>query len=224
MILEKLLRRLTLREWAKMDDWRKSIKDAILNGETDKAADLIHKSSFLPLPKFIPYRIALWMAERCFWMNVVSLFTAGLERNVPTKRFPILTVKSDGKPEAWEYEGRGWYFWLNIFAEAYGWTAEKVSRLDLDDAIALYQEIVASDHARREWEYGLSEVAYEYMASTKQSRYKPLQKPSWMMPTAETATRKTTQPKIKILKSMMPLGNVVDLDKRNIDNETIIEG
>lgn len=212
-----------MREWSRMDDYQKSAKYAIWDGDIDKAEKLIIESVILCLPKFIPYRIALWIFGNIFWMSFVSILSVAMQRNMPTKKFPILTAKSDGKPESWEYEGRSWYFWLNIFAESYGWTAEQISKLDLDDAIALYQEIIASDHAKREWEYGLSEVAYEYVPSMKKSKYRPLQKPLWMMPT-KTGTRKTPQPKIKILKSMMPVGNVFDFDKRNTDNGIVTDG
>lgn len=211
MIIGFLMKRLKLREWAAMDDSRKAIKNTLEDGELRRTAELFYSivCACSPVFRFIPYKLT----RNLFWLYTASLFVSAMEKNLPAKKFPILQTKSTGSPETWEYEGRGWFFWLNLFAESYGWNMEKIAKLDIDEAIGLYQEIIASQHVSREWEYGLSEFAYEYISSTKQSKYRPLPKPDWML--AGIGTRKTTTPKVKILKSMMPVGNVFSLDGNN---------
>lgn len=83
-------------------------------------------------------------------------------------------------PDPWDYDERVWYSWVHMLAGNYSWTLEYISELDVDDALALIQEISLQDQFNREWEWGLSEVAYEYEKSTKKSKLRKLERPSWM--------------------------------------------
>lgn len=211
-LLSSIAKRLKLKQWAIVEDLRKSVKEAILNEDTSRGANLIFDIISIFVSSFIPYKITRWIVMKLFWFDTLQIFLIVLKKNQPTKDFPMLSTKQSGKPEAWEYSGRSWYFWLNTIAERYGWSEKAIANLDPDDAIGLYQEIIASQQNEREFYYGLSEVAYEYVPSTKKSRFRPLGKPDWMLHSTKTATVKKPTPKVKIPKYMMPAGNVVVLD------------
>jgi hypothetical protein len=75
------------------------------------------------------------------------------------------------------------------------------------------QEILIDDQMRREWEYSLSQVAYKYDKRGK-GELVPLKRPGWMLASGGP-------PKSKILKKLLPVGNIIDLsgfsdEKRNI--------
>jgi hypothetical protein len=124
-------------------------------------------------------------------------------------KFPILTSKDKQKPLPWEYDGRTWYFWLNTFAEHYGWDDERVGNMDIDTAIGLYQEIQIEEQLKSEFTYGLSEVAYVYDKNTKKSRFSPLPRPQWMLGIAPKDKPVKTYPMPAIA---LPKGNIVFLD------------
>ena len=191
--------RLPLKGWAALDDYRKQIADC---KDTDSACALLIKSIELAIterPKL----------DDVFWMDVSDLYVRVSNANQPLIQFPIFTQsekESDDLP--WEYPGRTWHFWLNVFAKNYGWSEESIAALDIDTVIGLYQEIVVDEQMRQEWQWGLSEKSVEYVSSTKESKFVPLSRPKWMQAVAKP--KKIV--KTKILKSMMPAGNVVNLD------------
>ncbi len=201
-IKEKDIRRLTLRGWAAIDDKRRSIEDASKEGESFLVSNLIFEIIEFVTSKKLP--------KETFWMDVAGIYGQVIEKNNPTKIFPILTSKEKSKPLPWEYLGRSWYFWLNLFAENYGWSEDQVSSMDIDTAIALYQEIIISGQLENEWQYGLSEIAYQYNPSTKKSHFKPLPRPDWMRGIVGKQKPVKTS---KIPVAMMPAGVVINLDE-----------
>ena len=186
-----------------MEDIRRKIDHEAEWGRWSLIPDLIFQSINICTEKDTDH-------QDSFWIDVVELYNKAIEANSPRKILPILTSREKSKPMPWEYEGRTWYFWLNLFAKSYGWDTEKIGALDIDDAIALYQEIVIDEQLENEWDWGLSEISYEYVPSTKKSKFRPLPRPSWMLGVAPQA--KKPEKKIKILKKMLPQGNVVSLD------------
>jgi len=191
--------RLTLKSWAALDDYGKQIADC---KDTDSACDLLFKSIELAIterPKW----------DEIFWMDVSDLYTRTSQANQPTLQFPILTTKTkDGDDLPWEYPGRTWLFWLNVFAKSYGWSEESIAALDIDTAIGLYQEVVVDEQMRDEWQWGLSEKSVEYVPSTKKSKFVPLSRPEWMQAVAKPKKIAKTM----IRKDMLPAGNIINLD------------
>jgi len=199
--------KLKLKSWVEMGDLQQRISKAAENNDPETVSELILKTISLVSKK---------NHSKKFWMDTVSAYTKVHVDNAPSRKFPMLQSKEKGKPLPWEYEGRGWYFWLNLFAENYGWTRDEVGDLEVDDAIGLYQEILIKDQLRQEWEWGLSEVSYSYDKSSKKSKPIKLPRPDWM----SGIVQKTNQPPqtVKIHKHLMPVGNVVDLG--GVKNET----
>jgi hypothetical protein len=192
--------RLSLRGWAALEDLRRSIDSAAEEGEWSVVPELIFQS----------IELCCEVDRDSDWMEVAATYNQILQLNLPTKKFPMLTSKDKGKPMPWEYPGRSWYFWLNVLAKSYGWSAEEIGEMDVDDAIGLYQEIVIDDQLENEWQWGLSEMSYEYNNSTKKSHFKPLPRPDWMK---GVVGKPKPVPKIKMPVRMMPVGNIFNLDE-----------
>lgn len=203
-------KRLKLKEWARLESIKKLISEYAKRG------------GYEPLGEFILQAIRLcgvrWNYKKKPWYETIAVFSATQEINKP-KKIPMLTANGEDITIPWDYPFRDWVWWLNLFASKYGWSEEQISKLDFDDAIALYQEIQVEDQMEKEWQYGLSELAYEYIPSTKKSKFRPLHRPSWMLVTKDNYKPKTPK-KVKILASMMPVGNILLLDKEEDANAT----
>lgn len=140
------------------------------------------------------------------WYDLAIAYLSICELQLSKYEFPMLYVKSKPGAVDWEYPGRTWFIWVHTLSKTYGWSIEYISELDPDDAIALLHEILSDEYYAKEWQWGLSEVAYSYDSNTKSSKYKGLPKPEWM----KVRTNKEVElPKVKIKKSMLPSGVVV---------------
>ena len=195
--------RLPLQDWAALDDIRQKIDAEAEAGEWQRLPDLIRQfisDCGVNFRKF----------EQVPWFEVVEMYVECIRVNQPTKKFPILTTRQKNKRMPWEYEGRTWYFWLNLFSRHYGWQESVIAEMDIDDAIGLYQEIQIDEQLENEWQYGLSEIAYPYDKATKTSRYKPLTRPDWMLHSMGDAKKPVK--KSRMPKSILPKGNIISLD------------
>lgn len=198
--------RLLLREWTRLEEAKLQIKEAIEEKNLDKLSDAIVSYVCISVSPDVDWKSLPWT-------DVYKAFVEGYQVNAPTLKFPILTSKPNKQPEkyAWEYDGRGWYFWASIFAKSFGWDLSYIAKLDVDDAIGLFQEILISQQLDKEWDYSLSELAYPYDQQTKTSSFKPMERPMWM--------KKLPAPvqKFMIPKWILPVGNVIgnpDDDKK----------
>lgn len=200
--MKKRSKRLNLYGWAKLDSLQRQMKIKAEEGDAQAVADLIFQTI-----KLVDNR----NCKKMFWLDAINLLSEIQYANLPSKNFPMLSVKKKekGDPLPWEYEGRSWYFWLNIFSTNYGWSEKQIMELDIDSAIGLYQEILIEEQLRQEWEWGLSEVSYSYDKNTKKSKFNKLPRPDWMLPIAPKV-RKPVK-KTKILRAFMPQGSVVSL-------------
>lgn len=197
------LARLTLRGWTKLGELKIEI--------TETASKKDYAQLFQSMVKFIE-AVSLsptgvdW--EKVSWFEFYDVYAQAISLNSPRFEFPILVRASQekNKKPPWEYTGRSWYFWLNLFASNYGWDAETIGNLDIDEAMGLYQELSIDDQLGKEWEWGLSEIAYPYDPSTKKSKYKSLQRPPWMLPIVPKQL-----PVVRMKKSFLPMGNIIDL-------------
>ena len=194
-----IARRLPLRGWASLDDLRRSIQNKAEEGNWSAVPELIHQTNEL-----------CGASDReAFWLDVVEVYNKILQANLPTKDFPILQAKEKGKPLPWEYSGRSWYFWLHLFASSYGWSTGQIGNLDIDTAIALFQEIETDSQLEKEWQWGLSEVSYSYDKATKRSRFNSLPRPSWMRPAVGAPKPVKTE---RMPANAVPMGVVINLD------------
>lgn len=197
-------RRLTLKSWAAMEDVKQKIDKESKEGHWSAIPELIIQVIKLATEDKRDFR-------NLFWLDVSQTYTASIVANLPIKDPPLLTSKEKQKTMPWEYEGRTWYFWLNLFAKHYGWGEKQIEVMDIDSAIALYQEILVDQQLEQEFHYSLSEIAYPYSKSTKTSKYQPMPRPDWMRMVAPPKNQpvKTTQ----MPKTVFPVGNVINLDE-----------
>jgi hypothetical protein len=106
---------------------------------------------------------------------------------------------------SWNYNGRMKHYLIHILAKTYGWDDTYIKKLSVETALSYIQEIFVDDQLDKEFVYSLSEVAYPYNKSTKKSEFHPLPRPVWMQKEIKEVK------KIKMLRSMLPVGNVTDV-------------
>jgi len=151
------------------------------------------------------------------WYEVLdAYYLSSLENAVHLDLSIIHSSKKEhenGLPDVWEYDERVWYSWVHLLAKSYGWNVEYIAQLDVDDALALVQEISLEEQFDKEWSYSLSEVAYEYDTASKKSKLRTLPRPSWMNVATQAVKEKIesgqTTRQVHIPKSFIPPGIVV---------------
>lgn len=106
---------------------------------------------------------------------------------------------------AYEYPNRVWAWWVHKLSSRYGWTRDEVFNLWPEEAACYLQEIFVAEFDETEERRSLSELAYHYDRGSKTSRYVPMPRPAWMVPSVPPRPH-------KVRKDMLPVGNVVKLD------------
>lgn len=197
--------KLGLRVWLELEDANKKIIDCMRGKSVAEAAASI--CSYLS----IITKLDLEELKTFFWLDIADAYITILLASIPTIDFPLLHGRNEKiDPISWDYEGRTWYMWSHMLASKYGWTLEYIADLYFEDAIALIQEILLEDQLQKEWEWSLTELAYQPNKVTKQSEFKSLPRPSWM-----TGMRRVTKPieTAKIPVSMIPQGLILQWKK-----------
>lgn len=145
--------------------------------------------------------------DNASWQETVVAFLEALRKTRPNEKLPLVkdSPKKEDKPSPWEYEGRGWFYWGNLFSKAYGWNLDYIANLDFNDALALAQEIMTDEQLEHEFAYSLSEIAYPYNRSTKKQTFKPMSRPYWMRPAFSEIK------KVRVKRSLLPVGYGVDV-------------
>ena len=203
ILLWKIKRREYLfRQWIELENIKSKIIEAVENSHPDFPVYLLdYISTALGVS-------SKWF-EKAEWIKIVELFYACLARS-PKVDIPLTSPsKEKFKDDPWTYEGRTWPLYSHLIAQAYGWTLKEISQLQVGSALSMIQEIMVDKQLEKEFQYGLSEIAYPYNKSTKKSVFKPLDRPYWMRPTFNP---QIDIPRFKIPVGMMPEGVVV-MDK-----------
>lgn len=117
--------------------------------------------------------------------------------------------KQGGKAEPYDYPDRNWSWVVHKLASRYGWTRHYIMELWPEEAGAYIQEILLSEHLEMEERHSLSELAYHYNSTTRQSHYQPLPKPGWML------DQELPKP-VRILRSLLPWGEIHNLETDEI--------
>lgn len=190
--------RLKLRKWIELSVLKERITVAVETKSVEALSDAI--CEFVTTAT----AISTETIEKADWMDAVLVFNSCVEENEVDKTLPLFKYNETQKDEPWDYPGRSWYVWWHKFSKEFGWTADTVAELDVDDAFRLLQEVLLGDQLEREWQWGLSEKSSGWDESAKKSKFIELPRPNWMTKTAKE------QPKvIKIPASLLPVGNVV---------------
>ena len=193
--------RARLRLWFDLEDVRSKLEEAVGRGDTQAVSLII--CSYLSIAS----NEDIETFQNAGWEEVAIAFADVLDLNSPRLQFPLFKFKEDRPLDtvSWDYKGRLWYVWAHLLASAYGWTEEYISGLEIESGLAFVQETMVEDQLRKEWEWSLTEMAYEFNKASKTSRYKPLPRPNWMKEIRK-APKKT-----KMLKSMLPVGVIENL-------------
>jgi hypothetical protein len=152
-----------------------------------------------------------------YWEETIDGFLQVQRTNAFAWQVPLVKTPDFHKEDqpAWIYTGGEWYFWWHTFASVYGWTEEYIANLEIEPAFAMMQEIMVADQLKKEWEHLLSGHAMIYDPSTGTSKPNPLPRPDWMKPSLKAPG------KMKILRSMLPEGVVVDKMSQSVEIEIV---
>ena len=213
--LNKEITRKKFKQWFMLDELKGNILDCIHSGDNKFSEYIIEYVRMA-----FDLEDSTMLSELPWWEIAVAFERASLA-NLTKLKLPMLLKKGDEKKKdikevtyAWDYPERTWYFILHQFIYNYGWTIDTVENLDVDDALALLQEINISDQLNKEFYYSISEIAYPYDEARKLNVFKPMERPEWMKEFVKVLPPK----KVKILKSMMPVGLIIGSPKNDIEH------
>ena len=85
---------------------------------------------------------------------------------------------------------------------------EYIAEIDIDDAIALAQELAVEDQLEREWVWGLSDKSVVYDKKGKNPKFQELPRPDWMGRTVVRETKGETFPT-----DVLPVGLIYTWDR-----------
>lgn len=176
-----------LKEWLVLQDLQIEISKAV-EQRNDVAKHVV---------SFVSTALNLNDIEDCPWYEISIAYLLITNENNLRYEFPFLNTKIKDKKEIWDYNGRTWYVWGNMFAKEYGWRLEDIEKLDVDDAFALAQEIAVEEQLDKEWEW--ITVVGPHISSDS---FKPLERPMWMKYSKDQPVIQ----KLKIRKDFMPSG------------------
>jgi len=196
--------RARLRLWIRLEDIQKFIKQAVDHKDANKLA------RYLCLYVSTACDIPVKELHSASWMEVVTAFTSILLTNQIKLNLPFMRQGVEEDEEVpWDYEGRDWFVYANMFAKEYGWSLEYIGELEVEDAFSLFQEILVTRQLDNEWEWSLTDKTHTYNKATK--NYDPVQfpRPIWMQ-------KEPKEPKkVKIPKFLIPVGNVISYKDEN---------
>lgn len=192
--------RLTLRAWLEFERIQKTIQQAVTSQDEDAYESGVH--ALIAIACSISVESLPWF-EAAAALAAVSYLNR-------IHDLPLLRHPEKDSEVPWDYPERSWFWWVHLFAKHYGWEKAQVEALDIDEALALLQEILVDEQLEREWEWSLSEIAYPYNPTTKKAPYKPLPRPAWMTGVAKVVAGTV----VKFQKGMLPLGMVIGEDGR----------
>lgn len=191
----KFRREYPFKIWINLEYYKEKMLESVQNSSPDFPQYVLE---YISLATKVPYK---WY-ENANWVKIITLFYICISKS-PTIKLPIISPTNEKHTEEpWNYPQRSWYLYAHIIAKSYGWSLDKIAKLKVKDALSLIQEIMTDTQLDREFQYGLSEVAYPYNEQTKKSIFKPLERPHWMRPDIKPIA------KFKIPVSMLPMGEI----------------
>ena len=192
--------RARLRVWLQLEDIREQIARAADSKNKDGFISLIYSYLSTALSDDIDF-------SHIPWYEIAEAYVEIVDLHRPFFDFPFLKSASNREKVPWDYEGRTWYSWSHMFAEAYNWSLEYIAELDVDDAIAHLQEIATSKQIRNEFEWMLSDKSVSYDKRGK-GTFHDLNRPDWMKG-IKREDKQQLGDKIPMKKSMIPMGHIV---------------
>lgn len=194
-------------------------KKWLLLGEyQDRVVDAVKSKDYLAIAhsiiEYVKFATEKQDVMELPWYEIAILHQEIVVANDTKLDLPLLRSTATKKEEnAWDYPRRSWFSWADLFASSYGWSLEYIANLDVEDALPLCQELLVREQHEKEWEWGMTELAYKYDPTTKTSSLQPLPRPDWMRP-------KKSDRIVKIPKSMLPAGVIVAGEERPPDEPT----
>lgn len=193
--------RVKFKGWTELED----LREQIIRAAEEKADEFPEK-----LFAYLSVALSLEKEEiqNLSWVECVNLFYAVHEANLPPSNLPLVTAvpkEKKSQKEDWDYPGRLWFYYAHMLARAYGWTLDYIANLSIEEGLSLVQELLTAEQLEKEFQWGMSEIAYPYNSKTKKSKFNPLTRPYWMLPVAKPIEN------IRIPKKLMPQGLIIDV-------------
>lgn len=183
------------RTWIELEDFRNQMTKAV---DVEEFTDLVLRYLSTAL------EFSASDLEDLPWKEVAGAFTETMNANSDIRVLPFMKfpVKTDD-PLPYEYPGRTFYYYANLIAKSYGWSLDTISTLDVDEALALIQEISIDEARNKEWQWELSDRSIGWDEQLKKTKHNPYPLPDWMLPIP------TEPKKYRIPISLLPVGNVI---------------
>lgn len=191
--------------WTKLEELTAKAGEAV-GTKISEFPELI--ISYVSTVSFFPR----FILNNLYWESAIKIYFLAIKMYSPNK-IPMLisekkekkrNVNSITKKYGWEYTGRDKYYYQHLLASSYGWELQYINNLDINIALPHIQEILTTTQLDREFLWSMSEIAYPYNSTTKESKFSPLARPYFMEEVAGDIK------KVKILKSMLPAGVIND--------------
>ena len=174
---------LKFREWLELEQQKEKVIKAVGEGSDEFPNHLL---SFISTALHVNSKYFQY-AE---WDKIVLAFYTICMKS-PNVKLPMLEPHDteSNKKDPWDYENRNWNLYAHMIAKSYGWGLDEISQLKIEQALGMIQEIITDEQLDKEFIYSLSEIAYPYNKNTKESKFQPLTRPSWMRPRVKAIRR-----------------------------------
>jgi hypothetical protein len=194
------------------DKFRETIKKKDRKGFRRVILDIIQLQT---KEKIIPNSLleSLIAVSEIISRNVLSAETV-MFRPPPKNETPKKEIKKD----RWDYPTRYVAEWIDYFARVYHWSFEQIINLGIDTAAYLFQEIQLNEQLKKEWQYSLTELAYQDKDGSGKRVFVPLKRPYWMNNEIDGVIKTT-----KIRKDMLPAGVIIDLSGMGVMSNNVEE-
>lgn len=192
---------------------RNRLDEAVESGDNQRIASGLYEYLRISLPDLDRATF-----ESAPWFEVIRMFADIADLNVIPLADQYAIINVDGGEESdsvpWEYPERAGVVWKHMLAGAYHWSLEDIDNLWPEQAIQFLMEIISDVISDKEFAHRLSDVAYEYDKTTKQSRYTPLRRPLWMLEGSKETKEKRKKGLLTTLRrDFLPAGLVIGPDQ-----------
>lgn len=202
------IKRSRLGKYLELLTQRDRLDEAVENGDSQKIASGLYEYLRISLPDLDRDTF-----ESAPWFEVIRVFADIADINLIPHADQYAIISVDGGESGdvpWDYPGRGGVVWKHLLAYAYHWSLTDIDNLWPEQAVRFLMEIISDDVGNREFAHRLSEIAYHYDKTTKQSRYTPLRRPLWMVEGSKISQQEKKKSLVtKIRRDFLPAGLVI---------------
>lgn len=194
------IQRLRVKGFIQLKAQEKEISDALKSNDPERVEQAYRRYIFIgsnqkDFTGRDMYRLFLCI----FALNVLDRSLAIIEPKPAQKK----TNPEEAREPIFDYPNRAFAVWIHQLASHYHWSRDDIFNLYPDELMCYIQEIMIEDWRRQEWEWEMAGFGWTH-DTEGQSHRNRFPAPAW-------AEEPTIIPKVKLRRSMLPLGVVEDL-------------